>query len=338
MKMTITKRISSLMLAFAVVLTTVFAGATEAKAADTKTIYVSEDWVETVAGEESTFSFTVTQNQDVELTVMTALPSDTVLKLYDSAMSEISGTTVYASDYQQTTISGTTVYGFVYGWTGGLKPGDYSIGLTFSNANLYSAAVRQENITPTISQKSATITQGFTQKLSVTGGSVNSWSSKNKAIATVDKKGKVTAKKPGSTIITATLKTGKKLTCKVKVVANKYTDTKITTANCPYGKVYMSAYNAEYDKSGNLVIKAQCVNKSGYKITRFENIKITVTDAKGKTIGVYKQSKKNVGQANNSSQTYTFTIQKSALKQKNADLRNARAITMDGSYVYYYRY
>ena len=105
MKMTITKRISSLMLAFAVVLTTVFAGATEAKAADTKTIYVSEDWVETVAGEESTFSFTVTQNQDVELTVMTALPSDTVLKLYDSAMSEISGTTVYASDYQQTTIS-----------------------------------------------------------------------------------------------------------------------------------------------------------------------------------------------------------------------------------------
>lgn len=253
-------------------------------------------------------------------------------------MSEISGTTVYASDYQQTTISGTTVYGFVYGWTGGLKPGDYSIGLTFSNANLYSAAVRQENITPTISQKSATITQGFTQKLSVTGGSVKSWSSKNKAIATVDKKGKVTAKKPGSTVITATLKTGKKLTCKVKVVANKYTDTKITTANCPYGKVYMSAYNAEYDKSGNLVIKAQCVNKSGYKITRFENIKITVTDAKGKTIGVYKQSKKNVGQSNNSSQTYTFTIQKSALKQKNADLRNARAITMDGSYVYYYRY
>ena len=134
--MNITKKISSLMLAFAIVLTTVFAGAAEAKAADTETVYASQDWVETVAGEESTFSFTVTQNQDVELAVMTAAPSYTVLKLYDSAMSEISGTTVYASDYQQTTISGTTVYGFVYGWTGGLKPGDYSIGLTFSDASL----------------------------------------------------------------------------------------------------------------------------------------------------------------------------------------------------------
>ena len=338
MQKSIAKRISSFIITTAIVLAAVFTGTTETKAADTKDVYVSDSWVEAAAGEESTFNFTVTQNQAVELTVMVGTPGDAVLKLYDSANSVIESTNVYESNYQQATIQGTTIYGFVYGWSSGLKPGDYSIGITFNDANIYSVAVQQENVTPTISQKSATITQGFTQKLSVSGGSVKSWSSKNKSIATVDKNGKVTAKKTGSTTITATLNTGKKLTCKVKVVANKYKNTKLTTSNCAYGDAYLSAYSAEYDKSGNLVIKAQCVNKTGYKISRFENIKITVKDAKGKTIGIYKQSKKNVSQANGSSQSYTFTIKKSALKQKHADLRNAQRISMDGSYICYYNY
>ncbi len=44
-----------------------------------------------------------------------------------------------------------------------------------------------------MSQTKMTLTAGFTGKLSVSGGTVKSWTSKNKSIAIVDKKGKTVA-------------------------------------------------------------------------------------------------------------------------------------------------
>lgn len=67
-----------------------------------------------------------------------------------------------------------------------------------------------------ISAAAASLNAGATKALKVTNGTVKSWSTSNKAVATVSK-GKITALKKGSATITATLTNGKKLTCKVTV-------------------------------------------------------------------------------------------------------------------------
>ena len=72
-----------------------------------------------------------------------------------------------------------------------------------------------------ISNKSITLVVGKSKKLKVNGTkSKVSWSSSEKKVADVSSQGKVTAKKKGNAIITASVD-GKKLTCKVKVEAPK---------------------------------------------------------------------------------------------------------------------
>ena len=59
--------------------------------------------------------------------------------------------------------------------------------------------------------------KSYTVKVSMTkGDSVKSWKSSNKKVASVNKKGKITAKKSGKAVITVTLKSGK--SAKVKVI------------------------------------------------------------------------------------------------------------------------
>lgn len=60
------------------------------------------------------------------------------------------------------------------------------------------------------------------------GDSVKSWTSSNKKIATVDKKGMIKAVKKGTAKITVTLKSGKKATVTVKVQTSKVATSKIT--------------------------------------------------------------------------------------------------------------
>lgn len=70
---------------------------------------------------------------------------------------------------------------------------------------------------PTISKKKVALTVGNSVKLNVKNGKVRKWKSSKSKVATVSKTGKVVAKKKGTATITAVLKNGKKLTCKVNV-------------------------------------------------------------------------------------------------------------------------
>lgn len=73
------------------------------------------------------------------------------------------------------------------------------------------------------------LAEGFTKKLPVNSGEVvQSWSSSNKKVATVDSRGKVTAKKKGKTVISAKLKNGKMLKYNIIVVKNIYSAKKIS--------------------------------------------------------------------------------------------------------------
>ncbi|MGN1127090.1 MAG: leucine-rich repeat domain-containing protein, partial [Ruminococcus sp.] len=73
--------------------------------------------------------------------------------------------------------------------------------------------------TPKISQTKFSTVTGTVKTLKVTNGTIKSWSTTNKNIVTV-KGGKVTALSKGTATVTATLTTGKKLTCKVTVTSN----------------------------------------------------------------------------------------------------------------------
>jgi hypothetical protein len=83
------------------------------------------------------------------------------------------------------------------------------------------AAVPSSAATIALSKTSVSLTKGYSTTLSVTGTSNTvTWSTGNKAVATVTSKGKVVGKGVGSTYIYAKV-SGKTLKCKVTVVAGK---------------------------------------------------------------------------------------------------------------------
>ena len=107
------------------------------------------------------------------------------------------------------------------------------------------------------------------------------WTSSNTKVATVNSKGKVTAKKAGTTTITARTSNGKKVTCKVTVRAPKVTLRK-TSASIKVGNTaairIKSTYPAKDEvksyKSSNK--KVATVNRNG-KVTGVKKGKATIT-------------------------------------------------------------
>jgi SLAP domain-containing protein len=344
------KKLMSLLLALAMVFATLATGAEPVAAAseDYTETDVASDYGYAYAGEEVLIPFTVTQNMGFYGTLIVEAPVSIQIALYDSTGSLVTDTDGIHDGYSNPTTLSTDdfiysssyeVYGYIDLWDGSLPAGDYSYGLTFASDAEYLFGVTQFSNPAKLSQTSATITKGFSKKLSVSNGKVKKWSSKNSKIAKVDSKGKVTGVKKGSTTITATLTDGTKLTCKVKVKDNKYSDTKPTLSDVDYGDVVLFPYSASYDSKGNLSIKVRVLNKTSAKVIRLDNVKLTVKNPSGKTVGVYKCSKKTVSISAYSTKDYTFTIKKSSLKIKSKqDLRNSTVDFDNSASQYMYTY
>ena len=83
----------------------------------------------------------------------------------------------------------------------------------YVGGGVYKETVPVDNTTPYLS---LCMKAGATQTVMVNNGKVKTWTSSNKNVATV-RNGKITALNKGTVTITATLTTGKKLTCKVTV-------------------------------------------------------------------------------------------------------------------------
>jgi flavodoxin len=104
------------------------------------------------------------------------------------------------------------------------------VGQLASTAVDVSAATKTRKLNAT----KVTLTVGKTKQLKVSNikASKVKWSSSKKSVATVNKTGKVTAKKAGKTTITAKF-SGKSLTCKVTVKAKASSATTPTTPDTP---------------------------------------------------------------------------------------------------------
>ncbi len=69
---------------------------------------------------------------------------------------------------------------------------------------------------PSLTSTNISLKSGTSKTIKAVGGTVKSWTTSNKNVAIVNK-GKITALNKGTATVTATLTTGKKLTCKVTV-------------------------------------------------------------------------------------------------------------------------
>lgn len=333
------KKMIAVASAFAVAFTAVAAmNVTTAKAADYETVYQSSALETATAGVEQKYPIEVSKSGAYYFTLYTAEPVEYTITVYNSTGNVLD---VEGKPYTVTATNSSWKYSDALGayvFDDGpikLNTGDYTYAIKFSSDTQYLFQIDQEVEAAKISQTKATITAGFTTKLSVTGAKVKSWSSSKKTIATVDSKGKVTGKKAGKATITAKLDNGKTVKCTVTVKANKYSSSKPTTSDVSIGNAAMKVFSASYDAKGNLVLKARYVNNAAYKTSALEKIKITVKDGNGKLVGTYTQSKKTVSVPSYATKDMSFTISKSKLKQKKVDLRNC-TFSCDGQFVYYY--
>ena len=106
------------------------------------------------------------------------------------------------------------------------KAGNSTVTLTGTNNKKYTCKVTVKN--STITPAKLELEQGKSYTLKLTGTSIKSVKTSNKAIATVTKTGKVTGVKLGSATITLYGKNGLKHTCKVTVIEPKILVSSIT--------------------------------------------------------------------------------------------------------------
>ena len=133
-----------------------------------------------------------------------------------------------------------------------------------------------------LDKKSVTMYAGQTVTLRLTGTKKNvKWTSAKKAVASVNKKGKITAKKAGKTVIKAAV-SRKTYTCKV-TVKNPYLNKKnVTLEAWDVMKLELNGAVAETFASSDKTVAS--VGTSGTVTARKEGTAvITVTDTKGRT-------------------------------------------------------
>ena len=151
------------------------------------------------------------------------------------------------------------------------------ISMIFTYCNVSYAKSKKEKLTP----KKVSITVGKKTKMKIKNGMIKSCKSKNKKVATVNKKGVVKGKKEGKTTIVVTSKKLKKFKCNVTVrgilnnerLSMKVGDTyKLILKKAKIKDVSVSDSNTiSVDKS--LKIQAKKCGKSNITITSTNNIK-----------------------------------------------------------------
>ncbi len=178
-----------------------------------------------------------------------------------------------------------------------------------------------------------TLGAGAETALKLTGGGGNViWKSSNKKIATVNKKGVVTAKKTGTATITAS-RDGKKAVCKIKVKKNECKLKSYPTSASAYAsnQTILGFKKIKRDSKGNYVLSGHFINTFASTTSYAENLVIKVY-RNDKLIAQQTFKRWNIRVPAGSSKAVTLTIKKKNIKKKKTDLRsgNVRVVVAGG--------
>lgn len=171
--------------------------------------------------------------------------------------------------------------------------------------------------------KKVTLGAGAEKTLKLIGGNKNvKWKSSNKKIATVNKKGVVTAKKTGTATITAS-RSGKKAVCKIKVEKNECRLEYYPTSASAYevNQVALGFQNIKRDSKGNYVLSGHLINTFATATSYAKNLVIKVYQ-NDKLIAKQTYKRWNIRVPAGYSKEITLTINKKNIRKKKADLRS----------------
>lgn len=139
---------------------------------------------------------------------------------------------------------------------------------------------------PKLTSSSVVLRSGAIKTIRAVGGTVKSWATSNKNVAIVNK-GKITALNKGSSIVTATLTTGKKLTCKVTVTtAPRLSKTTVKVKKGGTATVKVSGKVATINNKYRNTKVAKITSKTNATTLKIKGLKKGTTSIKIKVNGV----------------------------------------------------
>ena len=322
------KKIITIMICALMVVTSVFTPTT-AHAADTNIMHKSTT---AFAGAPINYNFSINRDSDLRFVVRLETRTGLRFTIKDSLLgTSLVTDSISTGDSRWNYQKKTGIFELKHDMH--LEKGDYILEIAFDQDTNFEMTMDQLSLEAKLNKSSVSITKGFTDTLKVTGGKMKSCSSSNTSIATVNNKGKITAKATGTAKIKVKLTNGKTLTCKVTVKPNQYTAKNITVTDTLLNTYQMKVYKASFDKKGNLVIKFKIANNGSGRIITISNLKIAITASNKSQIATYKKSSFTVNLNSYKDKSYSITIPKSSLKKspKNIDLRTAKIKITDAN-------
>ena len=169
----------------------------------------------------------------------------------------------------------------------------------------------KQNVQIRLSATSVTLTKGKTKQLQATvigTGKKPSWKTSNRSVAAVNAKGKITAKKKGTAVITCMVNK-RKATCKV------------TVKNPATVKVTLNKAKASVNVGASFTLKATVIGISGKVAWSTSNSKVAVVKS-GKVTGVGAGTAKIIAKVSGKKATCTVTVKKKASTSGNASDKN----------------
>lgn len=318
------KNFISLVLTFVLIITAVAAYPTTTQAASDSTSILHKTNTAS-GGEPLNYTFTLNRESDLYFVMRMEYRTGIKLAIKDALLgNEIFSDSISTGDSGWNYQKKTGVFEITH--TMHIGAGDYVLEVVFDQDATFDMSMNQLALTAKLNKSSLSITKGFSDTIKVTGGKIKSCSSSNTSVATVNNKGKISAKNTGKANIKVKLTNGKTLTCKVTVKSNVFSAKAITVTDTLLNTYQMKAYKASFDKKGNLVVKFKIANNGSGRITTIPAFKVVVTDSSKKTVATYKKASFRADLNSYKDKAYSITIPKSSLKKsaKNIDIRTAK--------------
>lgn len=175
----------------------------ETYAANKTLVYEQSKNADILASNKYSIKLNVTA--DLEINVFVPAPIGVTFTIKNSS-GKVVGNPMVLTNYDDSWIlDGRGWYTYKY-VVNQLKKGSYSVEYVFDQETKFDAKIVQLSNNVSLSSNKLSITKGFVKTLKVNNGVATSWTSSNSSVASVNRKGKITGKKIGTTTVTAHLK------------------------------------------------------------------------------------------------------------------------------------